>query len=53
MLSGIIGSPCVSMFIEPNGSLELLGTYDKINLNYFKNVSSVAPQITSNILVFI
>jgi hypothetical protein len=47
MLSGIIGSPCVSMFIEPDGSLELLGTYDKINFNYFRNVSAISPQKSS------
>jgi len=44
LLSGIIGSPSISMLIEPDGTLELLATYDKININYFKNICAISPQ---------
>jgi len=53
LLSGITGQPCISMFIEPDGALELLGTYDKINLNYFKNVSAISPQKSAANLVIL
>lgn len=43
-LSGINGSPAISMFIEPDGNVDLIGTYDKINHNYFRNIAAVAPQ---------
>ncbi len=44
MLSGIIGSPSISMLIEPDGSLELIGTFDKINNNFFKNICAITPK---------
>lgn len=43
-LSGITGSPCISMFIEPDGNIDLIGTYDKINYNYFRNIAALSPQ---------
>lgn len=51
LLSGIMGSPCISMLIEPDGSLELIGTFDKLNYNYFKNISAISPQKSSINLV--
>jgi hypothetical protein len=51
LLSGILGSPSISMMIEPDGSLELIGTYDKINLNYFKNILAISPQKSATTLV--
>jgi len=53
LLSGIIGSPCISMIIEPDGSLELVGTFDKLNNNYFKNISAISPQKSSINLVIL
>ncbi len=43
-LSGITGSPAISMYIEPDGNVEFVGTYDKINHNYFRNLAALAPQ---------
>jgi len=43
-LSGITGSPAISIFIEPDGNIELIGTYDKINQNYFRNIAMLCPQ---------
>ena len=51
-LSGITGSPCISMFVEPDGNVELIGTYDKINHSYFRNVAALCPQSSVPNLVF-
>jgi len=51
-LSGITGSPAISMFVEPDGNVELIGTYDKINLNFFRNIAALAPQSSIPNLVF-
>ena len=32
------------MFIEPDGTLELICTYDKVNYNNFRNIFGVSPQ---------
>ena len=48
MISNINGSPCISMNIEPDGKLELLGTYDKLNANYFRNYINISPQKSLN-----
>ncbi len=45
-LSGIIGSPSVSFFIEPDGNIDFTCSYDKINFNYFRNISAITPQIS-------
>lgn len=52
-LADIAGSPCISMLIEPNGGLELIGTYDKINTLFFKNIAAVSPQLTSKNMVLL
>ena len=51
LLSNINGSPCISMNIEPDGKLEFLGTYDKLNVNYFRNFINISPQRSLNNLV--
>jgi hypothetical protein len=45
-LTGIVGNPCVSIFIEPDGNVENLGTFDKINASHFKNFAAISPQKT-------
>ena len=42
--ANIIGSPCIPIFIEPNGNIEHMSTYDKINLAYFRNIGAISPQ---------
>ena len=32
------------MFIEPDGNIELIGSYDKINQNHFRNIAAISPQ---------
>ena len=43
-LDGIMGHPCIPMLIEPNGKIKLLPSFEKINLDYFKNVICISPQ---------
>lgn len=45
-ISGIIGSPSVSFLIEPDGKIDFICSYDKINLNYFRNISAITPQVS-------
>lgn len=45
-LSGIIGSPCISFMIEPDGTLNEICSYDKLNVNYFRNFGLISPQQT-------
>lgn len=43
-LSGIMGRPCVPLLIEPNGKVKILPTYEKINVDFFKNIICTSPQ---------
>lgn len=43
-MTNINGSPCIAMNIEPDGKLEYLGSYDKLNVNNFRNYINISPQ---------
>ena len=43
-LDGIMNNPCLSIFIEPNGKIKILPSYEKINVDFFKNIASTSPQ---------
>ena len=43
-LDGIMGHPCVPILIEPNGNVKVLPTFDKYNIDYFKNFICTSPQ---------
>ena len=43
-LNGIMGRPCIPLLIEPNGKIKNLSTYEKINIDYFKNIICTSPQ---------
>ena len=51
-LDGIMGIPCLPLLIEPNGKIKILPSFEKINVNYFKNIICTSPQnnIENNIL---
>ncbi len=40
----IVGSPAFPILIEPNGNIEHLPSYDKINLFSFRNIGAISPQ---------
>ena len=46
--SNIVGSPCLPILIEPDGNIEYLPTYDKINLFSFRNIGAISPSDTLN-----
>ena len=43
-LEGIIGKPCVPILIEPSGNIKILPTFDKVNIENFKNIICTSPQ---------
>ena len=43
-LDGIMGRPCIPLLIEPNGKIKILPTFEKINVEHFKNVINTSPQ---------
>ena len=43
-LSGIMGRPCIPILIEPNGIIKVLPSYEKINIDNFKNAINTSPQ---------
>ena len=43
-LSGIMGKPCIPIYIQPNGVINVLPSYEKINVDNFKNVLNTSPQ---------
>ena len=45
-LSGIIGSPAIAFLIEPDGHVDTLCTYDKINSFSFRNFGAMSPQLS-------
>ena len=47
-LDGIMNNPCLSLFIEPNGKIKILPSYEKINVDFFKSVASTSPQNSIN-----
>jgi hypothetical protein len=47
-LDGIMNNPCLSIFIEPNGRIRILPSFEKINVDYFKNIASTSPQTCIN-----
>ena len=40
----ISGSPCLPIFIEPDGNISHLPTFDKVNLFNFRNFGAISPQ---------
>ena len=42
-LEGIISSPSCPILIQPNGTIQFLPFFDKVNLEYFKNIVNVSP----------
>ena len=47
-LEGIINSPSCPILIQPNGNIQFLPFYDKINLEYFKNIVNISPTSFNN-----
>ena len=47
-LEGIMNNPCLPIFIEPNGKIRILPSFEKINVDFFKNVASTSPQTSIN-----
>ena len=47
-LDGIMNNPCLPIFIEPNGKIRILPSFEKINVDFFKNVASTSPQTSIN-----
>ena len=47
-LEGIMNSPCLPIFIEPSGKIRILPSFEKINVDYFKNIASTSPQSSIN-----
>ena len=43
-LSGIMGKPCIPIIIEPNGAIKVLPSYERINIDNFKNIINTSPQ---------
>ena len=43
-LDGIMGRPCIPLLIEPNGKIKILPTFEKINVEHFKNAINTSPQ---------
>ena len=43
-LINIMGSPSFPILIEPNGNIEVLNSYDKINLFSFRNIGAISPE---------
>ena len=37
-LSGIMGKPCIPILIEPTGNIKVFPSYEKINVDNFKNI---------------
>ena len=47
-LDGIMNNPCLPIFIEPNGKIKILPSYEKINIDFFKNIATTSPQNSLN-----
>ena len=47
-LDGIMNNPCLPIFIEPNGKIRILPSFEKINVDFFKNIASTSPQTSIN-----
>ena len=43
-LDGVMNNPCLPIFIEPNGKIKILPSFEKINVDFFKNVANTSPQ---------
>ena len=43
-LSGIMGKPCIPILIEPTGNIKVFPSYEKINIDNFKNIINTSPQ---------
>jgi hypothetical protein len=46
-VSSIVSSPAISFFIEPNGNIQSICTYDKLNVESFRNFAAISPQTTA------
>ena len=47
-LDGIMSNPCLPIFIEPSGNIRILPSFEKINVDFFKNVACTSPQSMIN-----
>ena len=47
-LDGIMNNPCLPIFIEPNGKIKILPSFEKINVDFFKNIATTSPQNSLN-----
>ena len=47
-LDGIMNNPCLPILIEPNGKIKYLPSYEKINVDFFKNIATTSPQNSIN-----
>ena len=47
-LDGIMNNPCLPIFIEPSGKIRILPSFEKINVDFFKNIASTSPQTSIN-----
>ena len=47
-LDGVMNNPCLPLFIEPNGQIKILPSFEKINVDFFKNIATTSPQYSLN-----
>ena len=47
-LNGIMNNPCLPILIEPNGIIKILPSYERINVDFFKNIACTSPQNSIN-----
>ena len=47
-LDGIMNNPCLPILIEPNGKIKILPSFEKINVDFFKNIATTSPQNSIN-----
>ena len=47
-LDGVMNNPCLPIFIEPNGKIRVLPSFEKINVDFFKNIACTSPQNSIN-----
>ena len=52
IFSDIHSSPSIGFSIEPDGELEYLASYDKINHEYFRCVAGISPVSEASKIVY-
>jgi len=48
-----VGKPTFSFLIEPDGNIEYICSYDRINHNIFTNIAAISPQTTIKKIVIL